>query len=87
LLVFATAATANDFWLIPNAFAIAAGADVTVHEQTSSAYPTSESAVTTDRSRWRGCSARETMRRSRRCRRGRRRWFYGNDTGRNKVKM
>lgn len=48
-LACATAARAHDFWLIPNAFAVASGTEFTVHGQTSSAFPTSESAVTTDR--------------------------------------
>jgi uncharacterized GH25 family protein len=49
--LFATVAvaTAHDFWLIPNAFVIASGGEVIVHGQTSSLFPTSESAVTTDR--------------------------------------
>ena len=41
--------SAHDFWLVPNAFEIAAGADVTVLGQTSSRFPTTESAVTPDR--------------------------------------
>jgi len=49
VLTCAAVAGAHDFWLIPNAFAVAPGADVTVHGQTSSAFPRSESAVTTDR--------------------------------------
>ena len=40
---------AHDFWLVPNAFAIQPGDTVTVRGQTSSHFPTSESAVTTER--------------------------------------
>ena len=40
---------AHDFWLVPNAFEIAPGGSVDVLGQTSSLFPTSESAVTTDR--------------------------------------
>jgi ketosteroid isomerase-like protein len=51
LLVLATAGAlaAHDFWLVPNAFAIQPGDAVTVLGQTSSRFPTSESAVTTER--------------------------------------
>lgn len=50
-VTFAAAATAaaHDFWLVPNAFEIAPGGFVDVRGQTSSLFPTSESAVTTDR--------------------------------------
>lgn len=40
---------AHDFWLVPNAFELTSGDSVTVHGQTSSRFPTTESAVTTDR--------------------------------------
>jgi ketosteroid isomerase-like protein len=40
---------AHDFWLVPNAFEFAPGATIEVRGQTSSAFPTSESAVTPDR--------------------------------------
>lgn len=48
-LVVATTAAAHDFWLIPNAFAIAPGATLEVSARTSSRFPVSESAVTPDR--------------------------------------
>jgi ketosteroid isomerase-like protein len=46
-VVLGTAATlsAHDFWLVPNAFVIAPGGDLEVRGQTSSRFPTSESAV------------------------------------------
>ena len=40
---------AHDFWLVPDAFAVAPGGWVEVRGQTSSAFPTSESAVALDR--------------------------------------
>lgn len=40
---------AHDFWLVPNAFHVAEGGTMEVHGQTSSKFPTSESAVTPDR--------------------------------------
>lgn len=40
---------AHDFWLVPNAFAVAPGGTVEVLGQTSSKFPTTESAVATDR--------------------------------------
>jgi uncharacterized GH25 family protein/ketosteroid isomerase-like protein len=51
LLVLATAGAlaAHDFWLVPNAFAIQPGQAVTVLGQTSSHFPTSESAVAPER--------------------------------------
>lgn len=50
VLVFGAAvAGAHDFWLVPNAFQVAVGETVTVHGQTSSKFPTTESAVATDR--------------------------------------
>lgn len=42
-------AVAHDFWLVPDAFQISADAEVVVRGQTSSAFPTSESAVAPDR--------------------------------------
>jgi uncharacterized GH25 family protein/ketosteroid isomerase-like protein len=50
-LMVATAAalSAHDFWLVPNAFAIRVGETVTVLGQTSSHFPTSESAVAPER--------------------------------------
>ena len=48
-LAAASVLQAHDFWLVPNAFAIAPGGDVVVRGQTSSRFPTSESAVTPDR--------------------------------------
>ena len=41
--------SAHDFWLVPNAFSVAPAQEMTVRGQTSSAFPTSESAVTADR--------------------------------------
>ena len=49
ILVTAASLAAHDFWLVPNAFAIRAGETFTVLGQTSSHFPTSESAVTPDR--------------------------------------
>lgn len=50
-VVLATATTlrAHDFWLVPNAFRIGVGDTLTVLGQTSSRFPTTESAVATDR--------------------------------------
>lgn len=45
----ATLAGAHDFWLVPDAFRVAANGEVVVRGQTSSAFPTSLSAVTPDR--------------------------------------
>lgn len=47
----ATAATvsAHDFWLVPNAFAVARGGELEVRGQTSTKFPTSLSAVAVDR--------------------------------------
>ena len=42
-------AVAHDFWLVPNAFVVTPGSALEVRGQTSSAFPTSESAVTVDR--------------------------------------
>ena len=46
-----TAATlgAHDFWLVPDAFQVTPGGTLQVRGQTSSSFPTSESAVTVDR--------------------------------------
>lgn len=45
VLALATAAWAHDFWLVPDAFQVAEGSTVTVRGQTSSRFPTTESAV------------------------------------------
>lgn len=45
----ATALWAHDFWLVPDAFSIVPGGEFTVRGQTSSKFPTSESAVAIDR--------------------------------------
>ena len=49
LLATAISLAAHDFWLVPNAFAIQHGEAVTVLGQTSSHFPTSESAVAAER--------------------------------------
>lgn len=49
ILFFAVLAEAHDFWLVPDAFRVAAGDYVQVRGQTSSRFPTSESAVALDR--------------------------------------
>ena len=49
LLGVAALAEAHDFWIIPNAFTNAPGAQIVIRGQTSSRFPTSESAVTTER--------------------------------------
>ena len=49
VLVSAVTAAAHDFWLVPNAFVLAPGSTLDVLGQTSSRFPMSESAVTTDR--------------------------------------
>jgi hypothetical protein len=41
--------SAHDFWLVPNAFVIAPGGALEVRGQTSSQFPTSESAAAVDR--------------------------------------
>jgi ketosteroid isomerase-like protein len=46
---FVGIADAHDFWLVPNAFHVADGGALEVRGQTSSRFPTSESAVTPDR--------------------------------------
>ena len=40
---------AHDFWLVPDATVVGRNADIVIRGQTSSVFPTSESAVTTDR--------------------------------------
>lgn len=49
LLAGFTIGAAHDFWLVPNAFRMSPGAELVVRGQTSSLFPTSVSAVTTDR--------------------------------------
>lgn len=49
LLAGAAVLHAHDFWLIPNAFQVQNGAQIEVRGQTSSRFPTSESAVTPER--------------------------------------
>ena len=49
VLVSSAIAEAHDFWLIPDPFRVASGAEVEIYGQTSSKFPTSESAVTPDR--------------------------------------
>ena len=49
LALGATALGAHDFWLVPDAFQVAPGGEVVVRGQTSSTFPTSESAVALDR--------------------------------------
>jgi uncharacterized GH25 family protein/ketosteroid isomerase-like protein len=49
LLATATALLAHDFWLVPDAFQVTPGGWIQVRGQTSSRFPTSESAVTADR--------------------------------------
>jgi uncharacterized GH25 family protein/ketosteroid isomerase-like protein len=49
LLIAVGVADAHDFWLVPDAFQVAEGATVTVRGQTSSRFPTSESAVAMSR--------------------------------------
>lgn len=49
VLAGAARLAAHDFWLIPDAFAVARGGTIEVRGQTSSRFPTSESAVATDR--------------------------------------
>lgn len=48
LLATASALFAHDFWLVPDAFRITLGGWIEVRGQTSSRFPTSESAVTVD---------------------------------------
>lgn len=49
LMVCVSVAAGHDFWLVPNAFRVAAGAPIEVRGQTSSSFPASEAAVTVDR--------------------------------------
>lgn len=49
LIGLSAVARAHDFWLVPDAFEIAERAELRVHGQTSSRFPTSESAVAPDR--------------------------------------
>jgi len=49
VLLIAVPLQAHDFWLIPLGFKVAVGAELTVLGQTSSAFPSSQSAVTVDR--------------------------------------
>ena len=49
VLFLSALAEAHDFWLVPNAFATAPGVPIEIRGQTSSRFPTSESAVATDR--------------------------------------
>lgn len=49
LVIAAAVASAHDFWLVPDMFAVPASAQIVVRGQTSSAFPTSVSAVTPDR--------------------------------------
>ena len=49
LLVAVVSVAAHDFWLVPDAFQIAPGEELNVRGQTSSAFPTSESAIALDR--------------------------------------
>ncbi|MEO7521041.1 MAG: DUF4198 domain-containing protein [Gemmatimonas sp.] len=49
LIASATTLTAHDFWLVPDAFAVATGSRMTLRGQTSSLFPSSLSAVTPDR--------------------------------------
>jgi uncharacterized GH25 family protein len=51
VLVFGAtmAVSAHDFWLVPDVFAVGPGSEVVIRGQTSSAFPTSESAVAVDR--------------------------------------
>ncbi len=50
MVVAATLAVgAHDFWLVPDAMAVGKTADIVIRGQTSSAFPTSESAVAVDR--------------------------------------
>ena len=49
MLVAAAAASAHDFWLVPDAFEVTPGGWIEVRGQTSSKFPTSEAAVALDR--------------------------------------
>ncbi len=48
-LLSATIASADDFWLVPNAFRVQAGDEIVLRGQTSSQFPTSRSAVAVER--------------------------------------
>lgn len=49
IAITASVAWSHDFWLVPNAFVVTTGTDVVIRGQTSSLFPTSESAVAPDR--------------------------------------
>jgi uncharacterized GH25 family protein len=49
LLASAALLSAHDFWIVPNAFAVAEGATIEVRGQTSTRFPTTVSAVTPER--------------------------------------
>lgn len=49
LVIAAPGLSAHDFWIVPNAFRLAAGATLEVRGQTSSRFPTTESAVVPER--------------------------------------
>lgn len=49
LIVTATVAAADDFWIVPNAFRVAVGDVVELRGQTSSRFPTSRTAVAVER--------------------------------------
>lgn len=48
-LFLVSGAAAHDFWLVPDAFAVASAGEIVVRGQTSSSFPTTLSAVTPDR--------------------------------------
>ncbi len=48
-VVTATIVSADDFWLVPNAFHVKVGAEIVLRGQTSSRFPTSRSAVAVER--------------------------------------
>ena len=65
-VVFATVGllSAHDFWLVPDAFAVGEHSEIVVRGQTSSAFPTSESAVAPERlteARVLGAAGEETI--------------------------
>ncbi len=49
IIVTATIAGADDFWLVPNAFHVEVGAELVLRGQTSSQFPTSRAAVAVER--------------------------------------
>ncbi len=49
ILTIVSVGEPHDFWLVPNAFRISAGGELVIRGQTSSKFPSSESAVTPDR--------------------------------------